>query len=179
MIVPSEPGLAAGHVSPDHGRRGGALSTQNLDGAARHAGISAACCHRLKAFLFESRSPNELPSRSGGKVNLESCFRPTIAPRGNGTILVLSAGSRGRIPAGDAADRFDFALNLLARYREEETLAAPRLPPLSAQAAQSVGLQETAALKWTPFLGPLAKVCSVVLYRNGWSERHDEVTQEV
>ena len=34
-------------------------------------------------------------------------------------------------------------------------------------------------LKWTPFLGPLAKVCGVVLCRNGWSERYDEITQEV
>ena len=29
MIVAAEPGLAAGHVSPDHGRRRGPFSTQN------------------------------------------------------------------------------------------------------------------------------------------------------
>jgi len=34
-------------------------------------------------------------------------------------------------------------------------------------------------VKWTPILGPLAKVFGVVLYRNRWSERYDEVTQEV
>jgi hypothetical protein len=34
-------------------------------------------------------------------------------------------------------------------------------------------------LKWTPFSGPLAKVFGVVLYRNGWSDRDDEITQEV
>jgi hypothetical protein len=34
-------------------------------------------------------------------------------------------------------------------------------------------------MKWTAFLGPLAKVCSVVLCRNGWSGRYDEITQEV
>jgi len=34
-------------------------------------------------------------------------------------------------------------------------------------------------LKWTPFLGPLAKVCSVVLDRDRWSQGYDEVTQEV
>ena len=33
-------------------------------------------------------------------------------------------------------------------------------------------------LKWTPVLGLLAKVCSVVLYRDQWSE-YDEITQEV
>ncbi len=59
----------------------------------------------------------------------------------------------------------EFKCGVIQRIEAGERLAA---------VADELGI-----LKWTPYLGPLAKVCIVVLYRNGWSERYDEITQEV
>jgi hypothetical protein len=51
----------------------------------------------------------------------------------------------------------------------------------AADAGTAAGDEDSVAgeLKWTPDLGPAVKVGSVLLCFNRWSERNDEVTQEV
>ena len=128
-----------------------------------------------KTFLVRHRPKGA--GRAGAKrfVKLERYGSVTPDQARDQAKTLLGAVAGGGDPAGEqikARETMTFA-ELAERYLDEEV--TPKRKPGTAT-LYSHYLRD---LKWTPFLGPLAKVCGVVLCRNGWSERYDEITQEV